>query len=440
MEKLLLENDMFAFFHAYDETSQRLSLRGATHIPPEIFDFAQKHPVKILDASDGALETLPDDFTRLNDLEIVFFSNNAFRTYPSILARCPKLWMAAFKSCGMTSIPEDALSPHLRWLVLTGNALTALPRSIGLLTGLQKCALAGNKLSALPDEMRDCVNLELLRISANDFRDAPPAWLFSLPKLAWYSDAGNPFSAQPPAQGIETLAWDQLTRDKKIGESPSSEVFSGSDARARQLAIKLFKGDLTSDGYPADDMRAALAAGSHDNLMQILARVTDAPDKRDGLALALLPPSYTRVGLPPNFDTVTRDSFPADTRFSAAYIQNVLAGIAAACAHIHSRTLMHGDIYAHNMMADVRGHALLGDFGAASFYTRADTARERIDVRAFGCLIDDMLQYSDLRLPQLERLRDSCLQETPLERPLFKAIAQSLRAHAPGPQLTAARA
>ena len=38
----------------------------------------------------------------------------------------------------------------------------------------------------------------------------------------------------------------------------------------QEVAVKVFKGGLTSDGFPADDMRASLAAGTHENLIKIL--------------------------------------------------------------------------------------------------------------------------------------------------------------------------
>ncbi len=62
---------------------------------------------------------------------------------------------------------------------------------------------------------------------------------------------------------------------------------------------------------------------------------------------------------------------------------------------------MHGDLYAHNILCSPDGSPLLTDFGAASFVkgrvgsglhssVRADLL-EKLEVRAFGCLMDDML-------------------------------------------------
>ena len=65
---------------------------------------------------------------------------------------------------------------------------------------------------------------------------------------------------------------------------------------------------------------------------------------------------------------------------------------ADALAHLHAQGLMHGDFYAHNLLVDDDGHALLGDFGAASFLPEDDGARaealKRIDRRALSVLIE----------------------------------------------------
>ena len=56
---------------------------------------------------------------------------------------------------------------------------------------------------------------------------------------------------------------------------------------------------------------------------------------------------------------------------------------------------MHGDLYAHNILRCDEGNALLGDFGAASFFVREDRQRaealQRIEVRAFACLLEELL-------------------------------------------------
>lgn len=403
------------FFQDYDAATQRLNLRGASHIPDAVFDFAKDYKVRILDASGGTLTDLPARFAELRDLEILFLSDNSFETIPAVLMQCPKLYMLAFKNCRLKTVSD--LPTSLRWLVLTNNQISALPDTFGNLARLEKCALAGNAISSVPDSMADCKNLQLLRLSANAFCNKPPSWLFDLPKLAWYSDAGNPFSAVSTTH-YQTIAWDSLVMGSKIGESPSSEVFratSGSD----DVAVKLFRGGLTSDGYPLDDLRASLAAGSHENLIGLRGKL----DGRDGIVMDLIDPSYQRLGLPPSFNTVARDSYPDGTKFTMPFIKRTLKGIAQASAHIHARKIMHGDIYAHNILVNAQGRALLGDFGAASFYD--DSVHEKIDVRGFGNLMDDLLTRCDAVDQNLNALRDDCWQK-PNRRPVFADLVASL--------------
>ena len=422
------------FFAGYDPESKKLTLRGATHFPPEVLDFADS--IEILDASNCGLSALPQDFGRLRNLKVAFFSNNLFEEIPEVLSQCSNLSMLAFKSCKIARFPENALPPSIRWLMLTDNLLTELPASIGALTHLQKLALAGNRLSSLPDEMAACRELELLRISANNFTSPPPDWLFSLPRLAWYGDAGNPFSAKSAVEQtpLSEISWNEIALGRMINESPSTTVYEATvTATDERVAVKIFKTGLASDGYPADDMHASIAAGEHENLIRIIGQLTQTPDDKHGLVLSLVPSTYTKLGLPPNFDTCTRDTFPESVSFSLPYVRNVLRGVASAGRHLHGHGLAHGDLYAHNTLSNAEGHSLLGDFGAASLYDPSSgKARERLDVRAFGCLMDDLLSRCEKGSPtediaKLRSLQDACMNASVSERPLFSEICEALK-------------
>jgi serine/threonine protein kinase len=77
----------------------------------------------------------------------------------------------------------------------------------------------------------------------------------------------------------------------------------------------------------------------------------------------------------------------------------IARGAGDALAHLHAQGLMHGDFYAHNLLVDDDAHALLGDFGAASFLPLDDAARsealERIDRRALQVLVEELAQRCD---------------------------------------------
>lgn len=83
------------------------------------------------------------------------------------------------------------------------------------------------------------------------------------------------------------------------------------------------------------------------------------------------------------------------------------------------------------------GECLLGDFGAASFHATADSletrALQRIEVRAFGVLLGELLERIDTGLSEekrsaLEALRDNCCQPDVLARPGFAKIEAILAA------------
>lgn len=304
--------------------------------------------------------------------------------------------MVAFKGNHMTRIPDGAFPRKLRWLILTNNEIEEVPRSIGLCYRLQKCMLAGNRLVSLPDEMALCRKLGLLRLSANRLQSLPD-WLFELPELSFLSFAGNPCTpsfADNPI--LDDITWTDLAVHQLLGEGASGIISKGTwkpKAEEKTVAIKLFKGEVTSDGSPADEMNACIAAGQHSNLIDPIGKIHGHPEKR-GLVLQLIPPHYKNLGLPPTLDSCTRDAFHPETVFSVETCKSILTGIAAAAMHLHERGIAHGDLYAHNILIDNSGHALLGDFGAATIYQQQHDKSElleRMEVFAFGHLVEDLL-------------------------------------------------
>ena len=421
--------------------SKRLNLScGLTQFPSEIFALADS--LEILDLSNNHLTALPDEFERLKHLKIVFFTNNDFEEIPEVLSQCSNLKMVSFKSNQLATVGEDALPSSIRWLILTNNKIEKLPASFGSMSHLQKLMLAGNRLQSLPEEMASCLNLELIRLSANQLQGLPP-WLFTLPRLSWLAYAGNPFcSADTLAKPVlPDIDWADLTLGEILGQGASGVIYKGlwtNQLAQQEVALKIFKGEITSDGLPADEMTASLAAGCHDNLVNVLGKLTNEPEQREGLVFSFIPPDYKNLGQPPDFDTCTRDTYSANTSFSLPVIVRLTQGIASAAAHLHAKGIMHGDLYAHNILVNETGHSLLGDFGAASFYNPTDVAigqaLERLEVRAFGCLLEDMLDRCTLEesseqeaaVESLRCLQQDCLTPVLSLRPQFTEICDRL--------------
>ncbi len=391
-----------------------------TSFPQEIFELADT--LEILDLSHNALTCLPPDISRLINLQIAFFSYNRFTHIPSFIG-CDNLTMLGFKANQIETFDEDILPHSISWLILTDNKLTKLPRSIGKLHKLQKFPLAGNQIERLPDEMASCQNLELLRLSANQLTEIP-AWLFSLPKLSWLAFSGNPCSANQQFE-LQEIAHDTLEVKEKLGSGASGDIFKAySSVHEEEVALKLFKGAITSDGYAHDEMNACMSVGEHPNLIKVLAKIQG--DERLGLLLEYIPTVYQNLGLPPDFETCTRDTFHEEKTFSIETIQTVAKAIASAASHLHERGVMHGDLYAHNILINDKDHCYLGDFGAASFYEPHQKKFEKIEVRAFGCLLEDMLSLCPVKEGKeyevLAQLRKQCMNEKVEERPLFSEI------------------
>lgn len=407
----------------YDPTQKRLTIGGARMFPPRILEHA--HEVEILDMSHGELTHLAYDFAQLTKLKRVFFSHNPLTELHPLLLTCTNLTMLGLKSCRITRIDEDVLPIGLSWLILTDNQLTELPASIGQLTQLRKLSLAGNQLTQLPTEMEACQNLEFIRLGANNF-DSPPDWVLGLPRLAWYGGVQRQL-AEENEEDITEISYDDIVFGELIGSSPTSEVWSGVLRSTNEaVAVKIYRSHLTSDGWPEDDVRMSVSAGEHPNLIPALGKLVGHPEEKQGMVLALIPPHFQSLGLPPNLESCTRDTFREGTSWTLPFIRNVLTGVASACAQLHERGIIHGDLYAHNILVNEDGGCYLGDFGGASRYDKSDQRFEQIEVRAFGYLTEDLLDHCVEQSSELEQLKNDCLNLDINERPLFSEIVSRL--------------
>jgi hypothetical protein len=394
-------------------------LAGATHLdlrhggleefPREIFDLADT--LVSLDLSSNHLRTLPDDLPRLRALRTLFCSANLFETLPAVLGRCEGLDIAGFKANAIARVPPESIPASLRWLILSDNRIEAMPETLGDCRRLMKLALAGNRLTRLPQGIARCDSLELLRLSANRFErleDALPDGLLALPRLTWLAYGGNPFNAAQEARALEAtpivhIPWHELQVGELLGEGASGHIWSarwhpaaGGD---RAVAVKLFKGAVTSDGLPGSEMAACIAADVHAHVIGVEGRIDGHPQGAQGLVMGLIPPHYRSLAGPPSLASCTRDVYAPDARFTPAQAHAIARGAGDALAHLHAQGLMHGDFYAHNLLVDDQAHALLGDFGAASFLPEGDAVRAealvRIDRRALDVLVDELAQRTD---------------------------------------------
>ncbi len=419
---------------------QRLQMScGLTEFPNEIFALADT--LEILDLSGNALSSLPADLPRLHKLRVIFCSANQFTTLPAVLGACPALTMIGFKSNQIREVPAAALPPDLRWLILTDNQVAELPAAIGQCMQLQKLMLAGNQLCTLPSELAACSRLELLRIAANRLAELP-VWLLAMPRLSWLAYAGNPFCAADElaaetGAGIAGIAWDRLQFQQKLGEGASGVIHQAALRQGdgeRAVAVKMFKGAVTSDGLPRCEMTACVSSGEHPNLIPVLGEVSDHPEGAKGCVMPLIDPGFGNLAGPPSLDSCTRDTYPDGKRFSPAELFGIAGGIASAARHLHERGIMHGDLYGHNILHCGQGRSLLGDFGAASLFAPGAphaAGLQRLEVRAFGHLLDELMARCELPAAQqaaLAKLQAACVQTDPAARPSLADVEQRMMA------------
>ncbi|WP_410209178.1 leucine-rich repeat-containing protein kinase family protein [Aquirhabdus sp.] len=424
------------------QNCRRINLScGLTAFPSEIFEYAET--LEVLNLTGNALTSLPDDLYRLKKLKILFCSNNLFKTLPRVLGQCQSLSMIGFKSNQIQHVPAEALPSDLRWLILTDNQIEEIPESIGKCSKMQKLMLAGNRLTHLPDTLAACQNLQLLRISSNQLT-ALPNWLLTLPRLAWLAYAGNPCAElKSDFASIRDIAWHDLHIQHLLGEGASGHIYQArlsdpSSHEPLEVAVKIFKGQLTSDGLPQNEMAASIAVGQHANLICALGRITGHPDSALGLVMPLIDPLFKNLAGPPSLESCTRDVYSADDRFSILNMLDLGYGIASAMTHLHAQGILHGDLYAHNILYNAHAldhhNCLLGDFGGATFFTAMETqaqdSLQRIEVLAFAYLLEELLQRcetSDISiLAELWELQRCCADHNVATRPLFNEITAKI--------------
>ncbi|CAM3087486.1 protein kinase [Pseudomonas floridensis] len=416
---------------------RRLDLScGLSEFPPEIFGLADT--LEVLNLSGNSLNSLPDDLHRLTRLQVLFGSDNAFTHLPECIGQCDQLRIVGFKANRIEQVSASALPPRLRWLILTDNRIESLPDELGRRPDLQKLMLAGNRLQSLPATLADCHHLELIRIAANRLTELPD-WLLKLPALAWLAHADNPLGPERNDFAIRQIPWRELNLQQHLGEGASGVIQQAiwqGNGQPRTVAVKLYKGSVTSDGSPLNEMAACIAAGSHSHLINVLGRINEHPEQRQGLVMELIAPQFSNLAAPPSLESCSRDVYAAGTRFPLPVLLRLATGIASVTAHLHARGMTHGDLYGHNILVQRDGTCLLSDFGAASFHPSASVAQalERIETRAFGILLGEMLERCEASpedspiIDGLKGLAARCTQADCSNRPLLEEVHRQLQA------------
>lgn len=422
--------------------------------------------------TDNRISSLPSSFSySLSNVRKLMLASNEIQILPD---------MSGFQALELVRLSDNQLTtvngsnlfrlPKLAWLALGGNPCTTVIRNRSQSVPTFASSTEGNStLISLPD------------IPLIPFKD------IEIGKELGQGASGTVY------RGI----WKQVTvPSNRIMTSNSNPNGNNSNQTITKtvVAIKLFK-PASSDGKPEDEVDIALhcshygitntdgTIGPHPNFIQIIGYISEPSTDNNnskvlGLVLEYLPSTeeaqeegWTILARPPSFDTVTRDTFPIipgsriNPPFTLNTIYNICKGVCSVLQYLHSIQVVHGDVYAHNIMIQPNGNAKLGDLGAAfiypfeysdsiisstfsssssaAIYSTESSLLQYLEVRGYGCLIDDLLQQSfEYQKKQhsnppiaetpiylfLNGLRDHCLlPSVPSDRPTFSQIVDEFQ-------------
>jgi hypothetical protein len=273
--------------------------------------------------------------------------------------------------------------------------------------------------------------LELLRLGGNKLEMIPDQ-LWTLPRLTWLTISGNPvvdtFKLLKNAQStLMSITMNDLeSTGSVLGQGASGKV-SLFKWKGKEVAVKLIHG-VTSDGNAADELSIYSAVGSSGLINRVVGCLALLEDgKKKGVIMEPLPSNLDDFALPPTIVEITADRWDTNVIFTASFVMNALWDAVAALSFLHRNGISHGDFYAHNIKIDrSTGRLYLLDFGASFFKGPFSNQAEKLEVRAFGVLVGELLLLLDPSESQLRsklgNLRDQCINVDVSARPNFTSI------------------
>ena len=121
--------------------------------------------------------TLPQEFSRLSNLEILGLDFHHFECFPSVILELDKLRALSLRGCGLSSIPQDfeILARHIDKIFLNNNPLKNVPTALCKCYKLNYLNLPKCEIVALPEQFANLQNLQTLDLSENPLKNFPSA-------------------------------------------------------------------------------------------------------------------------------------------------------------------------------------------------------------------------------------------------------------------------
>ena len=349
--------------------------------------------VEYLDLSHNNLCLLPENFALFKNLKILFLSNNNFIKIPKVLLKLKNLFMLSFRNNNLIEV--NNIPNSIKWLILTNNYIDKID-SLGHLIHLRKLMLSGNLLKLLPDDIEKCQEIELIRLSNNKFENVPII-IFKLNNLAWISMANNPcFSLPKLPSKIDLIKKNKLLLKEKIGEGTAGIVYKSSFNNC-DVAVKHYKGLMTSDGLATNEIYNLCSIKPHNNLIEICGLLYENEKSNIQGCIMHLFNNYKQISFSPSFQTITRDIYNKNNNDDLKIIENknnIIQQIEDVLNYLHKNNIIHGDFYGHNIIYNKeKNHCVLTDFGASFIISDQSLLNEfiKIEKRAFSIFKNELL-------------------------------------------------
>ena len=408
-----------------------------------------------LDVSNNPkLKTFPPELAQCTELDVLFASSNpGIKSLPSVLGTMTSITRLGWRSGSLTELNADAIPPNVVHFILTNNKIQSLEseKVFDRLVNVRKLMLSHNQIRyLLPTGISKLKKLELLRLAGNQIVDLPNE-LWKLPKLTWLTISGNePLQLPKLERRVPMIGLDEM---EAIGDDESSFLGAGASGSVtlrrwndKDVAVKVIHG-VTSDGRAEDELAIYSAIGQDgmDNrVVWCLAVFEDKKEGKNGVVMETIPSGeggepLEDFALPPTIVEVTADRWPANKNriYDDNFVLNAMRDAVMALSYLHNTAgVAHGDFYAHNIKVDnASGRLYLLDFGASYAKGQYAMEAEKIEVRAFGVLLQELLerrreeadrtndgskQSNAIKL--MEDLIPSCMNEDVSSRPSFSEL------------------